>query len=259
MEKGSVSLITLILLLIGILIVGLILGYIVGTNNGNSQENSKVQEERSTIDYLSDILNTDEAQGQQAVENNAVTTNEQVKYDGSKSITIKEKTYNISYISEKYEADKNYYNGHTELKLYSNNKKVATVNLGCIEDIKHEYGTYGYDVSLYNICENYIAIQIKTNLNDGESEVYKYAYICVINTEGQLIDTFQWSNEQYVSDKETGKELTYKIENDGITMYDVYYNEYEKTSKAIELKYSVVRDYITKTTGTTYNVLVSGK
>ncbi|MCI8345066.1 MAG: hypothetical protein HFJ42_03725 [Clostridia bacterium] len=264
MKKGKVNMIILILLILLVLALGVGVGTYVGMNLNNklkvSQENDKKQLEEQSINKpenkkLEEIEKNNEQQ-----ESENIILNEEVKYDGSKEIIIQGKTYTVSYLSEKFEHIDNNELKQTEVKLYLNDKKIKTLNLGYIIDVEHTYGNKGYEVELHHFCEEYILIEVKQRINDGEYEPTNAETFCIVNTNGEHIETFEWNDATQITDTETNEKLTYKINNDSLILYEDWPGDQIGTYYATEIRYTVIRDYIKgKIIKIHKNVILAGK
>lgn len=253
MQNKKFNVLSLIVIIFITLVVGIFIGYFVS----KSLENSK---EVSNIEQIGEQKLEEIKKEEPKIENtqNTQTTSimETPKYDGSKSITIDGKIYKISYFSEKFEYIENKELKQTEVKLYLNDKKVKTLNLGYLIDVNHEFGDKDYGVELYTFCNEYILIVIKNKHNDGEYEPVNNVKFCIINTNGEHIDTLEWNDATQISDVKTGQRLTYEINDDSIILYEVGY------SGAMKMKYTVIRDFIKKEILKSYNqneVSLAGK
>lgn len=248
MQEKKLNLLGLIAIMLVTLVVGIVIGYFVIDYIKNGEEVTevgKVQEVKQ------------EKLEETKIENTQSTLKTEIpEYDGSKSITIKGKTYTISYLSEKYTSFSNSEVKQTEVKLYLNDEKVKTLNLGNLLDVNHEYGSKDYGVELYNFCEDYILIAIKTKYNNGESEPVNHLKCCVINVDGEHIDTLEWNDATQIHDVKTQKQLTYEINNDNIILYEL------SSNGANKMKYSAIRDIMKKELLKVYNeneVSLAGK
>lgn len=226
----KVNVVSLILIIIVTLIIGGIAGYVLNSSINNEQ---KVEETAQ---------NLEETQIDGVIENtqNFSDKVETVEYDGSKNITIDGKTYTVSYASEKFENnvyEQNVYE-QTEVKLYLNDKKVKTLNLGLLIDVNHEFGSKDYGVELYTFCEEYILIVVKNKFNNGEPEPVNHVRFCIINTNGEHIDTLEWDDATRIHVIKTGEELTYEINNDSLILYEM------TGSSVLKREYTVKRDYM---------------
>ena len=269
MKNGSIKIGVFILIIIVVLLLGFGIGYLVFSG----AISNKIEKEDSTIEQFENKEITpakvNDTKNEVKIEPNIVNNNVNVEptilpqYDGEQVININSKDYKVSYISKKYTRNDE---GHTnyvyrEVTLFLNDKKVANLNIEDTEDVNNTYGENQYKVELYNICKDYILILVKSQRDDGEYRAVRYANFCIINTDGMHIDSFKWNDETQVITKE-GKYLEYEIENDGLVLYTTFtewVNNISK-SKAVKVKYSVIRDYIDeKYTETIEDVILAGK
>lgn len=234
MKEGKINVLILILLLVVILIIGIGIGYVISQNVGQIEEKGYRVEGKEF--YENEKIN----------ENKEKNENEQVekmKYDGSKNITIEGKTYTVSYLSEKFKNVNNNELEQTEVKLYLNDKKIKTLNLGYLIDVGHTFGNKDYEVELHQFCEKYILIEVKQKHDDGEYETVNRRTFCIVNTNGEHIQTFKWDDATQIFDIQTNEQFTYKIDNNGLILYKTIDAEND-TNEAIEIKYTVIRDFI---------------
>ena len=253
MEKRKMSVLAIIIIFIVALIIGGGLGYFIYKATDRDAIYTTVGDKNTQK------FNEVEVKNELAVNknnNNVITDLEDViKYDGSKSITLNGKKYNISYVSEKFEHFNDSEIKQTEVKLFLDNKYVGTVNLNYILDVEKTYGNYGYDVELYTLSQDYILVMLKTKYNNGISNPYSKRVFFILNKDGIHIDTLKWDNATVITDKEMNK-LEYQIDNEGITLYEVYGNGARK------IKYVPIRNFIKEELLKLYNeneVLLAGK
>jgi len=202
MEKTKNSRITLVFVIILVLLLGIGIGYYITTNIYKGQ----IIKETSNVE--TPIKQT------------------QIKYDGSQNIKINNTNYKISYLSDIFDEE-------TEIKLYLNDKKIKTLNMGWIENIDHIYGEKDYKVELHEFCKDYILIVVKAQKADGEFQAVNYVQFCIINTEGEHIGTLKWDDATEIYIKETFEQLKYEINKDYLIIED-----------SATWKYFVTRDYM---------------
>lgn len=243
MEKRNISIFVIILIIVLALVIGAGIGYFVYEKlNSSTDTINEIQESKQNIQNMENVKKED-------VSNNIIN------YDGSKNITIDGENYKVSYISEKFKnsADNNLED--TEVKLYLNDKYIGTADLENILDVNHVYGNKDYDVELHKISEDYIAIILKTEYNNGENDPTSKRVFFIINTDGIHIDTLVWDNRMHISDI-NNKEFKYEIDNEGIILYELNGNSVDK------IKYTLTRNIIRTQVLKTYNAnefSISGK
>lgn len=234
MEKRKINFITIIVICILSVIIGMGVGYFIF-----------IGLDKNAIQNVQSSTNLDETNSE-----NIIT------YDGSKNIILNGKKYTISYLSEKIEHFNNSEIEQTEVKLFLDNKYIGTVNLRNITDIKKTYGSYGYDVELYTLSQDYILVMLKTEYNTEETGDMSRRVFFILNTDGIHIDTLEWFNGTHIMDNATNKELKYEIDNEGIILYEVNGNGATKT------KYVPIRNVIKEELVKVYNeneVSLAGK
>lgn len=251
MEKRRISLLVIIIIFIVALVIGGGLGYFIYKATDKDAIYTTVGDKNAQK------FNETEVKNELAVnENNDNVIKDVIKYDGSKTINLNGKKYTISYVSEEFEHFNNSEIKQTEVKLFLDNKYVGTVNLDYIHDVEKTYGNYGYDVELYTLSQDYIVAMLKTEYNDGAKDGISERVFFVVNKDGIHIDTLKWSNSTHIMDIANNKELKYEIDNEGITLYEVYGNG------ATKIKYVPIRNFIKEEFLKLYNeneVSLSGK
>lgn len=186
------------------------------------------------------------------------TKKEEVQYDGSKNILVGGKKYTISYLSEEIgkkkqdniegllENSENEYVYYTGIKLYLNGEKIKDVvkfiNLGNIKN---------YDIQAYSICKDYIAVTLKIE-RDGHTDVNTtYTDIYIFDQAGREIRKLEHNTQTVISEKATQKQLTYDIDESGITIYsaernargEIYAAKTKYTVENYEIKEEIVKTY----------------
>lgn len=230
MQEKKLNVLGLIVIMLVTLVVGIVIGYFVIDYIKNGEEVTEVGKVEEVKQEKLEETKTENTQ--------STLKTEIPEYDGSKSITINGKTYTISYLSEKYPHFEDSELKQTEVKLYLNDEKVKTLNLGNLIDINHEYGNKDYEVELYDFCEDYILIAIKTKYNNGVIQIINYVDFCIINTDGEHIDTLEWKDTTQIMKVDTKEILTYEINKDNIILYQRVNDGAEK------IKYTVIRDIL---------------
>lgn len=82
---------------------------------------------------------------------------------------------------------------------------------------------------------------------------------CIVNINGEHIETFEWNDATQVTDTETNEKLTYKINKDNLILYELTPGVND-TYNAVEMKYTVKRDLIEGEIVQFHkNVLLAGK
>lgn len=244
MQGKKINMLVLIVMILIALVIGGIIGFFVPRFleiNNEVCEISQVKKENSEIEEVREE-NVEEIKEEGITTENKqnVTMIESPKYDGNKSISINGKAYTVSYSSEKFEWIANPEHEQTEVKLYLNDKKVKTLNLGYLNDINHEYGDKDYGVELYTFSQEYILVMVKTKYNDGEYEAVNKLQFCIINTNGECISTLEWTDATQIAEVQTGKDLKYEINDNSIILYEL------SCSGALKYEYTVLRDVMNK-------------
>lgn len=235
MEKRKINIITIIVICIVSITIGIGIGYFIykGLNKTVASINIEDENTQKLTEKPEIIVRNEEIKTTAINEININNSVSKVKYDGSKTINISGKTYTISYLTNVFQDDDNY--EQTEIKLFLNDEKVKSLKLyNTVKD--RQQGSY--EVELYNFDKEYILIAIKTRIDDKEYDGTNAAKFCIININGEHIDTLEWSDATKISSVKNGKQLTYEINNDGIILYESTYNG------AMKMKYTVIRDIL---------------
>ena len=175
-------------------------------------------------------------------EKQTTKTEETLKYDGTKSITIGGKEYKISYKTDYYDLDREY---PIVVNLYLNDKKIRNIDIPFMNNDEDSIATGSieynkeYSVELHKLGEEYILVEIKNRdkLVEGSSGT-----LCVINLKGEFIGTKRWeSHNEGITLKSTGKSLNrYEIYDNGFLIF----NASEDGNTLCENKYVVKNNKI---------------
>ena len=174
-------------------------------------------------------------------------------YTASKEITIGDKIYKVSYLYKEIDLNNSIL---AKLDLYLNDKRVTTVDLYSL-DKDTKYNEKNYEVLLHQFSSEYILVEVKSNIDDGLYEPKDTANLVLVNLDGNLIKTFEWSSSNKIRRTTTNQLLTYEIGKNYIMLYEITEDEVNKIMYIVsngEVQEEIVRTY---TIGT--DVLVNGK
>ena len=169
-------------------------------------------------------------------EKQTTKTEETLKYDGTKSITIGGKEYKISYTTEDFIdeehndqiVDEDWH--EKKINLFLNDKKVKSfLGFGYSNNLKTE-------MTLHKLNNEYIVVECKTIFQE-----YEQTTIVVLNTEGECVDTLEHTTLSEYWIKKTGEKLTYEINDNNIITYEFFSNDNLETSGK-KIKHTYIRD-----------------
>ncbi len=183
---------------------------------------------------------------------NVSSDKNKIVYTASKEITIGDKIYNVSYLYKEFDLNNSIL---AKLDLYLNDKRVTTVDLYSLDKtLKYEKS---YEVLLHQFNKDYILVEVTSAFEDGLYEPKNAASLVLVDLNGNLIKTFEWSSNNKIRRTTTNQLLTYEIGKNYIMLYETSDDVVNKIMYIVEndqIKQEIVRTY---TIGN--DVLVNGK
>lgn len=203
----------------GLIVLGIILALLVGFVGGyfvtdkfvknNGEEGNDVNNalEGSLVDNnLSNSVNTE------------VDENDKNTYDFERSVKVGGETYTLGF--KEIEREENIEGENVKekyLEVYMFDRRVKTMKgLSSSEDV-----IVDSKITAVDFCDNYILLAVEGTRKIQDFDPVEFATFCILTTNGEHIETLEWSNATSVTVIETGESLKYKIEKDRLEITEI--------------------------------------